>query len=67
MQQKTVTYSQKKVVSLYVIYEITNFYSIDNFPKRTNALSGAVKLTKKADIDKYKYFGYGIGFDGHGF
>ena len=24
---------------------------------------GAVKLIKKADIDKYKYFEYGIGFD----
>ena len=26
-------------------------------------LFGAVKLTKNADIDKYKYSGYGIGFD----
>ena len=33
----------------------------------TNALFGAVKLTKNADINKYKYSGYGIGFDGHGF
>ena len=24
---------------------------------------GAVRLTKDADIDKYRYFGYGIGFD----
>ena len=23
-------------------------------------------MTKNADIDKYKYFGYGIGFDRHG-
>ena len=23
-------------------------------------------MTKNADIDKYKYFGYGIGFDVHG-
>ena len=30
-----------------------------------NALFRAVKLTKNADIDKYKYFGYGIGSDGH--
>ena len=29
-----------------------------------NCLFGAVKLTKNADVDKYKYFGYGIGFDG---
>ena len=33
----------------------------------TNALFGAVKLTKISDIDKYKYSGYGIGFDGHVF
>ena len=37
------------------------------YPTLTNALFGAVKLTKNADIDKYKYFGYGIGFDGKGF
>ena len=33
----------------------------------TNALFGAVKLTKNADIDNYKYSGYIIGFDGNGF
>ena len=27
---------------------------------------GAVKLNKKGDIDKYKYSGHGIGFDGRG-
>ena len=26
-------------------------------------LFGTVTLTKNDDIDKYKYFGYGIGFD----
>ena len=31
-----------------------------------NSLFGAVKLTTKADPDKYKYFGFGIGFDPHG-
>ena len=30
-----------------------------------NALFGAVKLTDNTDIDKYKYFGCGIGFNGH--
>ena len=24
-------------------------------------------MIKDADIDEYKYFGYGIGFDRHGF
>ena len=32
-----------------------------------SALCGAVELTKNTDIDKHKYFGYGIGFDGRGF
>ena len=57
----------KKVVNLYVVYEITNFYGTNNYPALTNALFGAVKLTKNTVIDKYKYSGYGTGFDGHGF
>ena len=32
-------------------------------PRLVNCLFGAVSLTKNADIDKYKYSGYGIGFD----
>ena len=31
-----------------------------------NCLFGAVTLTKNADIDKYRYSGYGIGFDRRG-
>ena len=27
---------------------------------------GTVKLTENSDINKCKYSGYGIGFDGHG-
>ena len=29
----------------------------------SNCLFGSVKLTKHADLDKYKYTGYDIGFD----
>ena len=36
-------------------------------PTLKNCLFGAVSLTKSADIDKYKYSGYDIGFDRHGF
>ena len=67
LQQRKVTYSHIKVVNLYVVYEITNFHGIGSNPTLTNELFGAVKLTKNADIDKYRYFGYGIGFDGKGF
>ena len=31
-----------------------------------NCLFCAVKITKNTDVDKYKYSGYGIGFDGKG-
>ena len=67
LQQKIVTYSHRKVVNVYAVYEITNFHGIENYPTLANALFGAVKLTKNADIDKYKYSAYGIGFDGKGF
>ena len=33
LQQKSVTYNHKKVVNLYVVYEITNFHGIDDYPK----------------------------------
>ena len=51
LQQKIVTYSHKKVVNIYVVYEISNFHGIDSYPTLKNALFGAVKLTKNADID----------------
>ena len=66
-KQKAVTYSHKKVVNLYIFYEIATFHSIGSHPTATNAVFGAVKLTKNTDFDKYKYFGYGIGFNGKGF
>ena len=37
--------------------------SNDNDLTLKNRLFGAVTLTKNADIDKYGYSGYGIGFD----
>ena len=37
--------------------------SHDNDPTLKNCSFGAITLAKNADIDKYKYSGYGIGFD----
>ena len=48
--------------NIYIVYEITSNYSDINYPTLENCLFGSVKLTKNADIDKYGYFGYGIGF-----
>ena len=50
-------------MNINILYEIINFHNINSYPTLENSLSGAVKLTKNADIDKYRYFGYGIGFD----
>ena len=53
----------RNVVNIYIVYEITSDYKDINYPTLENCLFGSVKLTKNADIDKYGYFGYGIGFD----
>ena len=51
------------IVNIYIAYEINSDYSSINYPTLENCLFGSVKLTKNADIDKYGYSGYDIGFD----
>ena len=64
--QDKVTFNHKKVVNIYIVYEISKNFNISDYPTLENCLFGAVTLTKNVDIDKYKYYGYGIGFDRHG-
>ena len=59
------TMPHKNIVNIYIVYEITHNYSDSNYPALENCLFGSVKLTKNADINKYGYFGNGIGFDNH--
>ena len=66
LKQDKVTYNHGKIVNIYIVYEISQYYSISSYPTLENCLFGAVSLTKNADIDQYKYSGYGIGFDRHG-
>ena len=47
------------------MFEISKSINISNYPTLENCLFGAVSQTKNADIDKYKYSGYGIGFERH--
>ena len=56
-------FTHKKVVNIYIVYELGASSSHSSDPTIKNCLFGAVTLTKNADIKKYKYFGYGIGFD----
>ena len=59
------SYTHSTIVNIYIVYKLGASGSHDNNPTLKNCSSGAVTLTKNADIDKYKYFGYGIGFDFH--
>ena len=66
LKQNKLTYTHKTIVNIYIVYEITTSSSNNNDPTLRNSLFEAVILTKNADIDKYRYFVYGIGFDRKG-
>ena len=51
------------MVNIYLVFELAASSSHDKDPTMKNCLFGAVTLSKNADIEKYKYSGYGIGFD----
>ena len=65
-KQDKITYTHVRVVNIYIIYEVSKSINISNYPTLENCLFGAVSLTKYADIDKYVYSGYGMGFGRHG-
>ena len=54
-----VTHNHGPIVNIYIVYRLSPT-SKDSSVTLQNCLFGAVKLTKNADIDKYKYSGYGI-------
>ena len=62
LKQDKITFNHGKIVGLYIVYTLSSNVNSFNFALE-NCLFGAVKLTKNTDIDKYKYSGYGIGFD----
>ena len=66
LKQLKISYNHGKVVNIHIVYELGASSSNFNDPTIKNCLFGAVTLTKNADIDKYKYSGYGIGFERRG-
>ena len=60
-----VTYNHGLIVNIYIVYKLDSIINNSSVTLE-NCLFGAVKLTKNADINKYKYSGYGIGFDSKG-
>ena len=65
MRQNQVTYNHGPVVNIYTVYETTPDTKTSNIALE-NCLFGPVKLIKNTNVDKYKYSGYGIGFDSRG-
>ena len=57
------TFFHGNIAYIYTVYEITSDYKDINYPVLENCSFGSIKLNKNADIDKYLYLGYGIGFD----
>ena len=63
-QEKEFTVScLKQPKILYTHGNVVNIYIVDELGASSSHLFGAVTLTKTADVDKYGYSGYGIGFD----
>ena len=65
LKQDKITFNHTKIVNIYIVYDLHS--RVNNFdPTLENCLFGAVKITKSSGIDKYKYSGYGTGFDSRG-
>ena len=65
-QSNQISYTHKKIVNIYIVYEINVYTTNYNYSTLENCLFGAVTLTKNIDIDKYEYSGCGIGLDRKG-
>ena len=63
LQQPKLSYSHGTIVNICIVYELSASSSHSDDPTLGNCLFGAVTLTRKTDIDKYGYSGYGVGFD----
>ena len=62
LKQSGHIYTHKKVVNIYIVYKLAACSSHDSDPTKKNCLFVHFTLTKNADIEKYKYSGYGIEF-----
>ena len=61
--EETVHY---KIINVYFAYDLQSNLNYNPDFTLENCLFGRVNITKNVNIDKFKYSGYGIGFDGKG-
>ena len=66
LKQDKVTYNHGPIVNVCIVYRLILIVNNNTDFTLKNFLFGVVQLTKITDIDKYKYSGYGIGFDSRG-
>ena len=55
-----------KILNTYIVYDLQSNLNYNPDFTLENCLFGGVKIIKNTNVDKYKYSGYGIGFDGRG-
>ena len=67
LKQEKITFNHRKIVNIYIVYEIERSVNTSSYPTLKNVLFDTIKLTKYVDVDLYKYSGYGIGLDRKGF
>ena len=64
LQQPKLSYSHGTIVNICIVYELSASSSHSDDPTLGNCLFSTATLTKNPDgIDKYRYSGYGIGFE----
>ena len=51
MKQDKITFNHKKVVNIFIVYEVTGSSSNNTDPTLRNSLFGAIRLTKNTNID----------------
>ena len=65
LKQDKVTFNYGKIVNIYIAYDLQSNLNYNPDFTFENCLFGAVTVTKNVDVNKYKYSGYGTGFDGN--
>ena len=66
LKQDKITFNYGKIINIYIVYDLEPTLNYNADITLENCLFGAVKKSKNPDVSNYKYFGYGIGFDGKG-
>ena len=63
LRQPKVSYTHKKTVNTYIVYELAGSICNSDDPTLKNCLFGAVTSTKNVNFERYEYSGYEVGFD----